>query len=71
MAELKPCPFCGGNELAWAFHLDYATVKCPKCRVHLVVSDKRYLTINGAKKHYEPLLEKAWNRRAGGSDVQS
>lgn len=64
MAELKPCPFCGGEELAWAFHLDYATVKCPKCRVHLVVSGKRYLTIAGAKKHYEPMLEKAWNRRA-------
>ena len=64
MAELKPCPFCGSNEIAWAIHLDYATVKCPKCRASIKVDGKRYLTIANAKKHYEPMLEKAWTRRA-------
>ena len=59
MAELKPCPFCGGE--AFAANFEYATaegywkmwaVECPKCGCQSGEFDTKGEAIE------------AWNRRA-------
>lgn len=63
MAELKPCPFCGGeavvvphkffSEALKAWKVDRYGVECKKCRT----SSYQFW---GCEKH----AIKAWNRRA-------
>lgn len=62
MAELKPCPFCGGNNVGvwhefWyvAERDDYA-VQCYDCHFGLSI------------KHTEKEAIEAWNRRANDKD---
>ena len=59
MAELKPCPFCGGEAFAVNFtyaitegHWKMWSVDCPKCRCQ-----------SGDFVTKEEAIE-AWNRRA-------
>jgi Lar family restriction alleviation protein len=53
MAELKPCPFCGGKveikELRWGHQ--FFEIYCPKCDF-------------GMAREYSRDLHTAWNRRA-------
>ena len=52
MAELKPCPFCGGEARRYAGHIDFHGVVCKKC---------------GAKVYgygNQASATRAWNRRA-------
>ena len=76
MAELKPCPFCGGkanirefahgHSGAGEFTASYE-VGCPKCKI-VFRYDSRFVLENGIPKFKENGYEKcveAWNRRAG------
>lgn len=53
MAELKPCPFCGGMVvISWNFRYEVYEVNCRKC--------------NGTYTHWFGCLDEeseAWNRR--------
>lgn len=54
MAELKPCPFCGGTELnvrkaKYMWWVECCNVNCSAC--------------SGYKSHKKAAIE-AWNRRA-------
>ena len=56
MAELKPCPFCGSNELSEAQHKQFGmslryTIKCLVCMGEMTRTTKQK-AVN------------AWNRRA-------
>lgn len=51
MAELKPCPFCGGEA---AFVADTRTIKCKSCGGAFICTNPRISTREVAK---------AWNRR--------
>jgi tRNA(Ile2) C34 agmatinyltransferase TiaS len=52
MAELKPCPFCGGEA---AFIGETATIKCKKCGGAFIVTNPFISRMESAE---------AWNRRA-------
>lgn len=54
--ELKPCPFCGGEEISEAYHKMFSmdvrcTIKCMNCMGEMTRSTKKK-------------AEQAWNRRA-------
>ena len=62
MAELKPCPFCGGEaELHHKYDLTsidgYSYVYCKNCRVNTEMFPKSYDHSSDAK------AIEAWNRR--------
>ena len=60
MAELKPCPFCGGPA---AFISDTSTIKCKCCGGAFIVTNPLISRLEAAE---------AWNRRAeDGIGVQS
>lgn len=52
MAELKPCPFCGGEAKRYYGYHDMYGVTCKKCSAKVY----GYASKGGATK--------AWNRRA-------
>jgi len=54
MAELKPCPFCGGEAELTEWEFGYWIVKCTKCPCDL----GRYWFRRKAD------AKKTWNRRA-------
>lgn len=60
MAELKPCPFCGGEaeiEHIFRFGTDYSFVRCVKCRVITKPIIKSFLYSSDER------AAEAWNRR--------
>ena len=58
MAELKPCPFCGGKA-SYVYSEPYNAVKCRKCKTWGKTVVDRYEQQDGKAKAI-----KAWNRRA-------
>ena len=66
MAELKPCPFCGGeaNFLTENFG-ECVWVKCSVCGVQ---SSKYYKNAIVDGKNGEGWAAMTWNRRAGEQD---
>lgn len=78
MAELKPCPFCGGKAKMFATYPEAhfrkvvwdIKVYCMKCNIALPNSNYRVeaqLDADGAVeiiKDDRPLAIEAWNRRA-------
>lgn len=61
MADLKPCPFCGGEVkriIGWTSLMFF---KCPKCGA-VVSFDNDYYNRHTSE------TEKAWNRRDGGKE---
>ena len=57
MAELKPCPFCGG-EAKYVYAMPYNAVKCKKCKSWGKTVLDRYEQRDGKENAIE-----AWNRR--------
>lgn len=62
MAELKPCPFCGG-EAKLVYSMPYNFVMCAKCKVFGKTIVDRYEQADGKAEAIE-----AWNRRATHED---
>ena len=58
MAELKPCPFCGG-EAKLIYSMPYNAVQCTKCKTWGKTIVDSYEQQDGK---YEAI--EAWNRRA-------
>ena len=58
MAELKPCPFCGGKA-TYVYHMPYNAVACKKCKATTRVFTDYYEQQDGKAEAIE-----AWNRRA-------
>lgn len=52
MAELKPCPFCGGEV---AFIGDTQSIKCKRCGGAFIVTNPLISKLE---------VKEAWNRRA-------
>lgn len=75
MNDLKPCPFCGGDDLYEAYkqeHL-YATknpfIFCNSCKIEFYVEDDSpYMDIEQDYKYRRQKTVTAWNRRAGEQD---
>lgn len=64
MAELKPCPFCGGEAVVTKHHngfTEWYLCSCPKCH------------ISQAGSEYEFRFEavEAWNRRVNDDKADS
>ncbi len=64
MAELKPCPFCGGKA-KYIYRMPYNAVICTKCKV----SGK---TIVDSYEQQDGIAEaiKTWNRRAESEELK-
>ena len=65
MAELKPCPFCGGKPYMAQNYLGQKYVRCPECGAVVWgkdTDDWRISTIG--EKKAEKAAADAWNRRA-------
>lgn len=62
MAELKPCPFCGGKA-KYIYSMPYNAVKCTKCNAWGKTISDSYEQQDGRAKAI-----KAWNRRV--NDVE-
>ncbi len=76
MAELKPCPFCGGRKIAYSIktstsnfkRIYHAAMYCEKCHCYgnrvliYPVEDSRYSV--GRNELYKRKAIEAWNRRA-------
>ena len=66
MLELKPCPFCGGDNVRFEATVCNAIVLCADCRIYGPDSD-RFFDIRDDFENYETLRkDKAislWNRR--------
>ena len=58
MAELKPCPFCGGRA-KFAYIMPYNGVTCTKCKAWGKTIIDSYEQQDGKAEAI-----KAWNRRA-------
>ena len=58
MAELKPCPFCGGTA-KYIYSMPYNAVQCKKCKVFGKTIVDSYEQRDGRAEAIE-----AWNRRA-------
>lgn len=51
MTELKPCPFCGSNDVKIHVGYSHSYIRCEGC----IVSTRRFKDIQGAVN--------CWNRR--------
>nr|DAT60471.1 MAG TPA: restriction alleviation protein [Caudoviricetes sp.] len=63
MAELKPCPFCGGEAEITEYHLSYE-VECSACEATIAASLSFYAD-DDERISVRNELVKAWNRRDG------
>lgn len=57
MAELKPCPFCGGK-VKVRYKMPMNWIECKRCNCSMVQVDSY------AQRDREQELIEAWNRRA-------
>lgn len=69
MAELKPCPFCGGDNIAKFINTVQCKIWCQSCGARITRSNgKQYKSIGVCRRYVEPLAAEAWNRRAAEND---
>lgn len=63
-AELKPCPFCGGEAklASQKYGLNFAYVKCSKCNAKVYVDEVEHLGMSLGEMSKLVIAE--WNRRA-------
>jgi hypothetical protein len=65
MIELKPCPFCGGEDIRRAFSVRDYEVWCSQCFARISRETiTRNRTLAKTRRELEPLVVDAWNRRA-------
>ena len=67
MAELKPCPFCGGIPKFEVKKGIRTTLRCPDARCYLFYSAPTSFNNGDTDEHAKLRLTTWWNRRA--SDV--
>ena len=72
MTDLKPCPFCGGNNIYETYSQEYGwgwktpEIFCNSCKVFFTVEDDSpYLDCEEDFKYRKAKTVEAWNRRAG------
>ena len=71
MAELKPCPFCGGDVIYETFREEYIggtkepIIFCNSCKVMFSIEDTSpFLKVEEDYKWRKRKTAEAWNRRA-------
>ena len=66
MAELKPCPFCGGDNIIVVTTVWGVKMECFVCGANVGSSKDNgsYKTLNNARKYHYKKAVAAWNRRA-------
>jgi len=71
MIDLKPCPFCGGNNIYETYSQEYAygtknpEIFCNSCKVIFAVEDDSpYVDGEEDFKYRKMKTVEAWNRRA-------
>lgn len=64
--DLKPCPFCGGDEISISANTVKVTIWCVRCGARITRGGKRmkYASIANCRRYVEPYAVEAWNRRA-------
>ena len=70
MADLKPCPFCGGENITVITTIWGVKVECFVCGANVGSSKGKgsYKTLNSARKHHYKKAVIAWERRYGGKE---
>ena len=65
MTELKPCPFCGGNNLTTITMYYGVKIACFDCgaNVSSIKNNGEYKTLRQARNKHERKAIEAWNRR--------
>lgn len=63
--ELKPCPFCGGDNIIVITTFSGVKISCIVCgaKVGSSKDNGEYTTLNRARKYHLKAAIKAWNRR--------
>ena len=66
MAELKPCPFCGGKDIRKVVTLKYAEIYCASCQVSITrgLICGKCDDLAEAEECFGVDVSEAWNRRA-------
>lgn len=65
MEELKPCPFCGCNDISFYTGLDGCEIMCTICGATIFRAPlKTCNTISEVKEAVADETATAWNRRA-------
>ena len=66
MAELKPCPFCGGTDILIDTYLNGTMIWCTSCNATISkMSYLEYHNVPDVKENVEPKVIEMWNRRVG------
>ena len=64
MAELKPCPFCGSDDIRSSYSVNTARIWCNRCGASIVrMGDKPYDSIAEARYEIGAKVFDAWNSR--------
>ena len=65
MAELKPCPFCGGTDIRMITSVFDTDIFCAECHGSMTRASFFYKScLAEAKESHEKEAIEAWNRRA-------
>lgn len=62
--ELKPCPFCGGENIYKSANTVRVSVGCVDCGAKISrTNGKQYKCVANCRRRVEPLAIEAWNMR--------
>lgn len=65
MDELKPCPYCGSDNIKKDITVNHGKIRCGKCGVSFSrCFYGMYGSLAEAKVEIDRVLTKVWNRRA-------
>lgn len=74
MADLKPCPFCGSEDIYETFTEEHFGTKnpevfCNSCKaIFSIEDDSPYLNCDEDYKYRKKKTKEAWNRRVSEQD---